>query len=105
MAYLTYRPSARRIDDYNTWAHYTSLHLDPVTTTALAGNQAPLLRKYDEGERDRHRIDLLLQIVPSEKLGGTINAAGSPAGDVLVGRRRYHDRAVRASQHRRGLRS
>jgi MtrB/PioB family decaheme-associated outer membrane protein len=74
MAHLTYRPSARRIDDYHTWAHYTSLHVDPVTTTALTGNQAPLLRKYDEGERDRHRIDLLLQIVPSEKLAGTITA-------------------------------
>lgn len=73
-AYLTYRPSARRIDDYNTWAHYTSLHVDPTPTAALAANQAPLLRKYDEGKRDRHRIDLLLQIVPSEKLGGTISA-------------------------------
>ncbi len=73
MAHLTYRPSARRIDEYNTWAHYMSLHLDPITTPALAGNQSPLLRKYDEGERDRQRTDLLLQIVPSEKLSGTIN--------------------------------
>ena len=74
MAHLSYRPSVRRIDDYNTWAHYMSLHLDPITTPALTGNQAPLLRKYDEGERNRQRIDLLLQIVPSERLSGTINA-------------------------------
>lgn len=74
MAHLTYRPSIRRIDDYNTWAHYTSLHLDPITPAALAGNQSPLLRKYDEGERNRQRIDLLLQLVPGERLSGTINA-------------------------------
>ena len=71
MVHLTYRPSARRIDEYNTWAHYRSLHVDPLTTPA--GNQSPLLRKYDEGERDRQRIDLLLQIAPSERLSGTIN--------------------------------
>jgi MtrB/PioB family decaheme-associated outer membrane protein len=75
MAHLAYRPSARRIDDYNTFAHFTSLHLDQTTPALLATNQSPLLRKYDEGERDRHRIDLLLQIVPNEKLSGTINVA------------------------------
>jgi MtrB/PioB family decaheme-associated outer membrane protein len=73
MAHLAYRPSARRIDEYNTWAHFTALHLNQTTPALLAANQSPLLRKYDEGERDRHRIDLLLQIVPSEKLSGTIN--------------------------------
>ncbi|MGH7339819.1 MAG: MtrB/PioB family outer membrane beta-barrel protein, partial [Candidatus Rokuibacteriota bacterium] len=73
-ALLSYRPSLRRIDEYTTWAHYTSLHVDPVTPTALAGNQSPLLRKYDEGERDRHRLDLLLQIAPSDKLGAGISA-------------------------------
>ena len=74
MAHLSYRPSFRRIDEYNTYAYYTSLHLDPSTPAALAANQSPLLRKYDEGERDRQRLDLLLQIVPSENLSGTINA-------------------------------
>jgi MtrB/PioB family decaheme-associated outer membrane protein len=81
-AHLTYRPSARRIDEYNTWAHYTSLHLDPVTPAALAANQSPLLRKYDEGERDRHRVDLLLLIVPGERLSGTVSA-GYRSDDYL----------------------
>jgi MtrB/PioB family decaheme-associated outer membrane protein len=73
-ARLTYRPSARRLDEYHTWAHYTALHVDPVTSAALAGNQSPLLRKYDEGERDRQRVDLLVQIAPGERLGGTVSA-------------------------------
>lgn len=72
MGHLAYRPSARRIDDYNTFAHFTSLHLDQTTPVALAADQSPLLRKYDEGERNRQRIDLLLQVVPSEKLSGAI---------------------------------
>ena len=80
MAHLTYRPSARRIDDYNTFAHYRSLHVDPLTTPT--GNQSPLLRKYDEGERDRQRIDLLLQIAPSERLSGTISG-GWKSDDYL----------------------
>ena len=80
MAHLTYRPSARRIDDYNTFAHYMSLHVDPLTIPA--GNQSPLLRKYDEGERDRQRIDLLLQIAPSERLSGTISG-GWKSDDYL----------------------
>jgi MtrB/PioB family decaheme-associated outer membrane protein len=73
-AHLTYRPSFRRIDDYDTWAHYLSLHVDPVPPAALAANQSGLLRKYDEGERDRHRLDLMLSVVPGEKLSGTVNA-------------------------------
>jgi MtrB/PioB family decaheme-associated outer membrane protein len=81
-AQLSYRPSARRIDAYTTWAHYLSLHVDPVSSTALAGNQSPLLRKYDEGERDRHRLDLTLAIVPSERLSGTITA-GWKSDDYL----------------------
>src|SRR6185369_8834980 len=80
--HLTYRPSMRRIDDYSTWAHYTSLHVDPVLPQALASNQSPLLRKYDEGERNRQRIDLLVQIVPSERLSGTI-AAGWKSDDYI----------------------
>ena len=81
-AHLTYRPSFRRIDDYNTYAHYLSLHLDPVTAATLNTNQSPLLRKFDEGERDRQRADLLLQIVPSERLSATISA-GWKSDDYL----------------------
>lgn len=81
-AHLTYRPSVRRIDAYDTWAHYLALHVDPVTATTLTGNQSPLLRKYDEGERDRQRLDLLLSIAPSDKLSGTVSA-GWKSDDYL----------------------
>jgi MtrB/PioB family decaheme-associated outer membrane protein len=81
-AHLTYRPSARRIDAYDTWAHYLSLHVDPVSPTTLAGNQSSLLRKYDEGERDRQRLHLLLSIAPSDTLGGTLSA-GWKSDDYL----------------------
>jgi MtrB/PioB family decaheme-associated outer membrane protein len=73
-AQVSYRPSFRRIDDYDTWAHYLALHVDPVQAPALAANQSPLLRKYDEGERDRHRLDLILSIAPGPKLGATVSA-------------------------------
>jgi MtrB/PioB family decaheme-associated outer membrane protein len=81
-AHLTYRPSARRIDAYDTWAHYLSLHVDPVSPTALASNQSTLLRKYDEGERDRQRLDLLLSIAPGDTLTGTVSA-GWKSDDYL----------------------
>ena len=81
-AHLSYRPSFRRIDAYNTWAHYLSLHVDPVSGTALAANQSGLLRKYDEGERDRHRLDLILSFSPSDRLTGTLNA-GFKSDDYL----------------------
>jgi len=82
-AHLTYRPSARRIDAYRTWTHYLSLHLlDPATTPTVTGNQSPLLRKYDEGERDRHRLDLLLNLAPGERLGLTVSG-GFRSDDYL----------------------
>jgi MtrB/PioB family decaheme-associated outer membrane protein len=81
-AHLAYRPSARRIDAYDTYAHYLATHVDPVTATALAANQSPLLRKYDEGERDRQRLDLLLSLVPGPRLSGTVNA-GWKSDDYL----------------------
>jgi hypothetical protein len=81
-AHLTYRPSARRIDAYDTWAHYLALHADPVSATTLTGNQSPLLRKYDEGERDRQRLDLLLSIAPGDTLGATLSA-GWKSDDYL----------------------
>jgi Putative outer membrane beta-barrel porin, MtrB/PioB len=113
VAHLSYRASARRIDEYNTWAHFTSLHLDQTTPALLAANQSPLLRKYDEGERDRHRIDLLLQVVPSEKLSGTVSVGWknddylrSPLGlQLATPWSAGADLTVRSSQHRRRLRS
>ncbi|HEU5323967.1 MAG TPA: MtrB/PioB family outer membrane beta-barrel protein, partial [Methylomirabilota bacterium] len=72
LARLTYRPSLRRIDEYNTHAHHThTVEEDPA---AAAQSQSILLRKFDEGERDRHSVELMLQFVPVETLTATVTA-------------------------------
>lgn len=77
-ARLTYRPSFRRIDRYNTFAHLAHTVVEELTPTDFAQSQSTLLRKFDEGERDRQRVDVLLQLTPTEALtlaltGGWIN--------------------------------
>jgi MtrB/PioB family decaheme-associated outer membrane protein len=60
LARLTYTPSFRRISNYNTFAHAEhSVLEDPGA--ALAG-QSVLLRKFDESDRNRQKVDGQLQI-------------------------------------------
>ena len=60
LARLTYTPSFRRISNYNTFAHAEhSVLEDPGA--ALAG-QSVLLRKFDESNRNRQKVDGQLQI-------------------------------------------
>jgi MtrB/PioB family decaheme-associated outer membrane protein len=70
---LSYRPSFRRIDDYDTFAHleHTVVEEDPGPD-ARAQGQSVLLRKFDEGERDRQRVDLLLQLTPTELVTASV---------------------------------
>jgi MtrB/PioB family decaheme-associated outer membrane protein len=64
LARLTYRASFRRIDEYNSRAHAEHAVLeDPAA--ALQG-QSVLLRKFDEAERNRQRVDLMLQFTPRD---------------------------------------
>jgi MtrB/PioB family decaheme-associated outer membrane protein len=81
LARLTYRPSFRRLDEYNTFAHlqHSVVEEDPV---AESQGQSPLLRKFDEADRDRQRVDLLLQFTPSEVL--TISPAFSYRHDDYI---------------------
>jgi MtrB/PioB family decaheme-associated outer membrane protein len=66
LARLTYRPSWRRIENYNSRAHSEhTVEEDPVA--ALQG-QSVLLRKFDEAERNRQRVDALLQFTPVDTL-------------------------------------
>ena len=66
LARLTYRPSFRRIERYNAAAHTEHAVVeDPVA--ALQG-QSVLLRKFDEAERNRQRVDAMLQFTPVDKL-------------------------------------
>ena len=62
LARLTYQPSWRRIEKYNSAAHAEhTVEEDPVA--ALQG-QSVLLRKFDEAERNGHRVDALLTFIP-----------------------------------------
>ena len=67
----TYQPSFRRIDRYNTSA------LAQAEQNAAPGElgQSYLLRKYDEADRDRQRVDLMVQITPTDTLTITPNAS------------------------------
>lgn len=62
---LTYRPSFRRISSYNTFAHPEHAVEEEDISTLTSQGQSVLLRKYDEGARDRQRVDLLLMISPT----------------------------------------
>lgn len=66
LAKLTYRPSFRRISTYNTTAHHEHTVIDEDSPAAIAQGQSTLLRKFDEGERDRQRVDLMLQFMPTD---------------------------------------
>ncbi|KRT72738.1 MAG: hypothetical protein XU13_C0020G0006 [Candidatus Rokubacteria bacterium CSP1-6] len=61
-----YVPSFRRINLYNTHAHIEHTVLEDAA--ALSQGQTALLRKFDQGERDRQRLDLLLQFTPTDTL-------------------------------------
>jgi hypothetical protein len=66
LARVTYRPSFRRIESYNTraFAELTVVE-DPGGVTQ---GQSVLLRKFDEADRDRQRVDVLLQLTPLPSL-------------------------------------
>jgi MtrB/PioB family decaheme-associated outer membrane protein len=71
---LTYRPSIRRIDEYNTLSHIGHTVLHELDEAEVAATQSLLLRKFDEGERDRHRVDAMIQFFPLENLTTSFNA-------------------------------
>ncbi len=63
-ARLTYRPSWRRLAHYNTFAHQAHVVVEDVAGE-LAG-QSVFMRKFDEAERNRQRVDMQLTFMPSE---------------------------------------
>lgn len=67
-ARLTYKPSFRRIGDYSTFAHLTHTVLEDITPSEFAQGQSVLLRKLDEADRNRHKVDLLVQMFPFDRL-------------------------------------
>lgn len=73
-ARVTYRPSFRRISNYNTRAHAEHVVADE-DPAALSQGQSVLLRKFDEAERNRQKVDVTLQIMPLETLSITPTAS------------------------------
>ena len=71
---LTYIPSVRRISDYNTDAHLQHSVVEDDPSSLAGQGQSFLLRKFDEANRNRQRIDLMLQFTPLETL--TISPIG-----------------------------
>ena len=70
-----YRRSWRNIDEYNTQAHRAHVVLDieegdPAESLELGG-QSVLLRKFDEADRTRDRVEILASITPIETLNFT----------------------------------
>jgi hypothetical protein len=71
LARLTYRPSFRRIGDYNTFAHLFHAATEEDAASEASVSQSVLLRKFDEADRDRQRVDLLLQFTPTDVISVT----------------------------------
>ena len=65
-ARLTYKPSVRRNAYYDTHAH--KAHSVVEDDIGIAQGQSVLLRKFDEGERDRHKVDFSLNIMPHDSV-------------------------------------
>jgi len=65
LARLKYVPSFRRIPHYNAGAHLEHTTLEDPGLLVRTG-QSPFLRKLDESDRDRHRVDFLLQLTPTD---------------------------------------
>jgi len=94
LARLTYRPSFRRISNYNTRAHaeHAVLEEDPA---GVSQGQSVLLRKFDQAERNRQQVDLFLQITPLDTLTVTPTASyrwdnyldGNPVDPAGAGQR------------------
>jgi MtrB/PioB family decaheme-associated outer membrane protein len=65
----SYAHSWRRISDYNTFAHLGHTVLEEESLQGeIPQSQSLLLRKYDEADCDRDRVDLLVQLSPLETL-------------------------------------
>ena len=62
-----YSRSWRRIDDYNPFSHLSHTVNDEVGPDSTQG-QHVLLRKFDEADRDRHRLDFLAQLSPTDTM-------------------------------------
>jgi MtrB/PioB family decaheme-associated outer membrane protein len=76
LARLTYRPSFRRIGHYDPFAQLTRTSVDiDELPNAIPTSQSPLLRKLDEADRDRQRVDLMVELTPVDTLSVTLSGS------------------------------
>jgi len=72
---VAYRHSWRSIDEYNPQAHHSHVVLDveegSPTATLESQGQSILLRKFDEADRSRDRVEFLTSITPIEAVNFT----------------------------------
>jgi MtrB/PioB family decaheme-associated outer membrane protein len=73
LARVAYTPSFRRINEYNTRAH-AEHSVEEDATAALAG-QSLLLRKFDEADRNRQKVQGQLQFTLGDFFTATPSAA------------------------------
>jgi MtrB/PioB family decaheme-associated outer membrane protein len=66
LARFTYRPSFRRISEYDTRAHAEHAVIEEPAT--VSQGQSILLRKFDEAEVNRQSLQFYLQLTPHETL-------------------------------------
>jgi MtrB/PioB family decaheme-associated outer membrane protein len=84
LARATYKPSWRRINEYNTFAHIAHTVIeDELAPAEAAQTQSVLLRKFDEGERNRQQADITLQFTPFETF--TVGLNGTWRNDDYLG--------------------
>jgi MtrB/PioB family decaheme-associated outer membrane protein len=82
LARLSYRPSFRRISEYNTFAPALRTDVGNTDPSALAPGQSTLLRKFDEGERNRQLVSGMLQLTPLD--GFTTSLTGDYRYDDYI---------------------
>jgi MtrB/PioB family decaheme-associated outer membrane protein len=73
LARVSYIPSFRRISEYNTRAH--AEHSVVEDAEAAAAGQSLLLRKFDEADRDRQKIEGQLQLTFADVFTATPSGA------------------------------
>ncbi|MBI3329597.1 MAG: MtrB/PioB family decaheme-associated outer membrane protein, partial [Nitrospinae bacterium] len=64
----SYARSWRRINTYNPFAHLAHTVGEEEAVTEAPVAQSTLIRKYDEADRDRDRVDFLAQLTPFDTL-------------------------------------
>ena len=71
---LVYKPAFRRIGHYETFAHLGHTVVEEVDPDTATQFQSPLLRKYDEADRNRHAFTADLSLHPTETVTTTFTA-------------------------------